>query len=81
MQDPDGARGGIPIRGHSLNLPLHWRMELPQIDRRFTLRALHEEQWMKVDFPYWEGVVIISGTGPGNSGRGYMELTGYTAGQ
>jgi predicted secreted hydrolase len=32
---------------------------------------------MDVDFPYWEGAVNISGNGPDNSGRGYMELTGY----
>jgi len=30
-----------------------------------------------VDFPYWEGTVTVSGSGPGNRGKGYMELTGY----
>jgi predicted secreted hydrolase len=60
-------------------LPLRWSFDLPQIGRSFEIRALHPEQWMDVDFPYWEGVVTVSGEGPENRGRGYMELTGYSA--
>jgi len=60
------------------DLPLHWRVSLPQIGRQFDVQATIEDQWMDVDFPYWEGTVTVSGTGPGNSGKGYMELTGYT---
>lgn len=59
-------------------LPMAWHIELPQIQRRFIVRALHENQWMEVDFPYWEGVVRVIGEGPENNGRGYMELTGYS---
>ena len=59
------------------NLPLHWRVSLPQIDRQFEIQATIENQWMAVDFPYWEGTVTISGSGPENRGKGYMELTGY----
>lgn len=59
------------------NLPLHWRISLPQIQRKFEIQALVNDQWMDVDFPYWEGAVIVSGIGHGNSGEGYMELTGY----
>lgn len=58
-------------------LPLNWRITLPSIQRSFEISALHPEQWMDVDFPYWEGVVRVSGSGEENSGRGYMELTGY----
>jgi predicted secreted hydrolase len=58
-------------------LPLRWSVSLPEIDRAFEIRALHPDQWMDLDFPYWEGVVLVSGDGPGNTGRGYMELTGY----
>ena len=65
----------IPIAGR--NLPLHWRISVPQIDREFDIQALVEDQWMDVDFPYWEGAIIVSGDGPGTSGEGYMELTGY----
>jgi len=59
------------------DLPLHWRVSLPQVDRQFEIQATIKNQWMAVDFPYWEGTVTVSGSGPGNSGKGYMELTGY----
>lgn len=65
------------VRGRSL--PLQWRIELPQVNRQFTIKALLADQWMDVDFPYWEGVVTVNGDGPENNGRGYMELTGYPA--
>jgi predicted secreted hydrolase len=58
-------------------LPMQWSVELPQIDRQMTVTALHPNQWMEVDFPYWEGVVIVTGEGDKNRGKGYMELTGY----
>ncbi len=58
-------------------LPTAWRVDLPEIGRHFQVEALREDQWMDVDFPYWEGAVRISGEGPQNSGRGYVELTGY----
>ena len=66
-----------PVAGRKL--PTRWRIELPQIERTLEIEALHSDQWMNVDFPYWEGAVIVSGEGPQNSGRGYMELTGYAA--
>ena len=59
------------------SLPLHWRVSLPQIDRQFEIQPVVLDQWMDVDYPYWEGAVIVSGNGPGNRGEGYMELTGY----
>jgi predicted secreted hydrolase len=58
-------------------LPLHWHVSIPKYGREFSIKALHPDQWMNVDFPYWEGAVIVSGNGPENGGRGYMELTGY----
>jgi predicted secreted hydrolase len=59
------------------DLPLHWRIRLPEVGRAFEVEALHPDQWMDVDFAYWEGVVLVRGEGPGNSGVGYLELTGY----
>lgn len=59
-------------------LPLHWQIQLPGIARSLEVMALHAEQWMRVDFGYWEGVVLVTGDGPENSGRGYLELTGYS---
>jgi predicted secreted hydrolase len=67
----------VDVAGRAL--PLNWRMELPQIQRSFDIKTLHPDQWLEVDFPYWEGVIIVTGTGPQNNGRGYMELTGYSA--
>lgn len=61
------------------NLPMQWQVDLPQIGRKIRIEALHPDQWMDVDFPYWEGVIIASGNGPESRGRGYMELTGYPA--
>jgi predicted secreted hydrolase len=59
-------------------LPLEWQIRLPEIGRSMTIVALHPNQWMDVDFPYWEGVVTVNGDGKGSRGVGYLELTGYT---
>ncbi len=65
-----------PVAGRAL--PLHWRLGLPGIGRSFEVSPVHTDQWMDVDFPYWEGAVTVRGNGPENTGRGYMELTGYS---
>ena len=64
------------VRGRKL--PLHWRLGLPGIGRLLEVSPVHPDQWMDVDFPYWEGAVRVHGEGPENSGQGYMELTGYS---
>jgi len=58
-------------------LPLHWRIELPEVERVLRVDALHDDQWLNVDFPYWEGAVTVTGASPGENGVGYLELTGY----
>lgn len=60
-------------------LPMSWKIELPEISRRMEVRALHPEQWMGVDFAYWEGVVTVVGENPGSRGHGYLEMAGYAA--
>jgi predicted secreted hydrolase len=55
-------------------LPLAWRIGLPGLGRRWTVRALQDDQWMGGRIPYWEGVVLVDG---GAGGVGYLELTGY----
>lgn len=67
------AGGYRQVAGRSL--PLTWRVALP--DRELLVEALHPQQWMDVDFPYWEGAVTVRSDRPGSSGVGYMELTGY----
>jgi predicted secreted hydrolase len=87
---PDG--GKTPLQGSLVRfepvgfermagreLPLHWRIALPEIGRRIELHALQPDQWMDVDFAYWEGTVVVTGDSAGERGRGYMELTGYPA--
>ena len=67
-----------PVAGREL--PLAWRIGLPTIGRELLVEALHPEQWMDVDFPYWEGAVRVRGGDEGSRGVGYMELTGYPPG-
>ncbi|MDT8318952.1 MAG: lipocalin-like domain-containing protein [Xanthomonadales bacterium] len=86
---PDGSRqtlepsriGLQPLHETAVagrSLPLHWRIDLPEIGRSLEVEALHPAQWLDVDFPYWEGVVSVSGESPGSRGRGYLELTGFS---
>ena len=78
----DPERIDLQVRGRERVagrlLPLAWQIHLPEIERSFTVKALRPDQWMDVDFPYWEGVVTVSGKEPGSQGMGYLELTGYT---
>jgi len=59
------------------DLPLRWQISLPEIGRELEIRALVPDQWMYVDFAYWEGAVVAAGSDDGSRGRGYLELTGY----
>ena len=67
--------GTQPVAGRTL--PLHWNISLPEIGRELEIRAIRADQWMDVDFPYWEGAVTLTGETAGSRGTGYMELTGY----
>jgi len=58
-------------------LPMRWRISLPAIGRTLDLSALRPDQWMAVDFAYWEGVVRIIGSDDKTTGWGYLEMTGY----
>ncbi len=58
-------------------IPTRWHIDLPEIDRQLTVEALHPQQWLNVDFAYWEGYVLATGASPGESGRGYLEMVGY----
>ncbi|HLF32468.1 MAG TPA: lipocalin-like domain-containing protein [Xanthomonadales bacterium] len=85
---PDG--GKTPLKGSLIRfdplriervadreLPVSWRIGLPEISREFQVRALIPGQWMNVDFAYWEGAVVVEGDNAGSRGRGYLEMTGY----
>lgn len=56
------------------DLPVRWRVELPEHGVDVTLSALNPGAWMGTAFPYWEGPVRIGGS---HGGMGYLEMTGY----
>ncbi|MEO0436926.1 MAG: lipocalin-like domain-containing protein [Pseudomonadota bacterium] len=59
------------------NIPVRWQITLPELERSLEVEALHPEQWMEVDFAYWEGYVTVRGASAGERGRGYLEMVGY----
>ncbi len=66
---------------HGRRLPVHWRISLSEIDRVMQIRPVLQDQWMDVDFAYWEGAVEVAGDSAGTTGRGYLEMTGYPVNQ
>ncbi|MFY0635871.1 MAG: iron ABC transporter permease [Vannielia sp.] len=72
----DGALRLTPLEGSAP--PTRWRVELPAQSLDVEIDALRDDAWMEVSFPYWEGPVAITGS---HQGRGYLEMTGYTAPQ
>ncbi len=66
--------------------PVAWTVEIPRRGLKLQVRAAIDNQELRGGGPglaYWEGAVVVKGTGPGGAsveGRGYLELTGY-AGQ
>ena len=61
----------------SLELPLDWRLSLPEHQRSWQVRPLYDQQWMGTSIPYWEGAVLVEDEQGNPAGVGYMELTGY----
>lgn len=58
----------------SVTLPLHWSIQLPEFDLSWEVAPIYPNQWLNIQFPYWEGPVRVRGS---TGGVGYMELTGY----
>ena len=74
---PDGAFAAEPLARHSVagrEVPVDWRVRLPDRDIDVTVHALNPDAWMATSVPYWEGPVAISGS---HGGVGYLEMTGY----
>ena len=55
-------------------IPVRWRVRLPDKGLDVEISALNDQAWMDTVFPYWEGPVRVTGT---RMGRGYLEMTGY----
>ena len=60
--------------------PVQWRVQLPAQQLDFELNALVDGQEWTGDLKYWEGAVGTRGPDAPDvlTGRGYLELTGYS---
>jgi predicted secreted hydrolase len=67
-----------------MSYPIEWTITLPGYDADLRVVPLVDEQELvttrSTGIAYWEGAVRVSGTWLGRpvSGRGYLELTGYS---
>ncbi|SNX70989.1 predicted secreted hydrolase [Cereibacter ovatus] len=72
-----GALRVTPLRKAQVagrQIPVDWRVELPDKAVDVTVSALNDAAWMGTTVPYWEGPIAVTGS---HSGRGYLEMTGY----
>jgi predicted secreted hydrolase len=66
--------------------PTEWRITVPGRGLDLVVRAAVDDQELRTDrstgVVYWEGAVAVEGTRAGRpvTGRGYLEMTGYTGG-
>ncbi len=60
--------------------PSRWRLQVPDAAIDLQVTPLLPDQELDLSFRYWEGAVAVTGSSSGEavSGRGYVELTGYT---
>lgn len=73
----DGALRLTPLataRVDGRDVPVEWRLELPDRGLDITTTPLNPQSWMDVSFAYWEGPIRFTGS---HEGRGYLEMTGY----
>ena len=57
--------------------PVQWRVSVPSQGLQFDLNAVLDAQEWAGDLRYWEGAVLAHSSA-GLTGRGYLELTGYS---
>jgi predicted secreted hydrolase len=59
--------------------PVSWELAVPDAELSVEIRPLIPGQELNLSVRYWEGAVLVTGTGQsrGLTGRGYLELTGY----
>jgi len=74
---PDGALRLTPLataRVAGRDVPVEWRLDLPDRGLSIETRAINPQSWMDVSFAYWEGPITFTGS---HQGIGYLEMTGY----
>jgi len=70
--------------GSGATYPVEWRVEVPSLQLTLDVHAAFDAQEMRTEetttVTYWEGAIEVKGTRAGRpiSGRGYLEMTGYT---
>lgn len=72
-----GALKLTPLKNASVagrNIPVEWRVQLPEKGLDIVTQPLNNQSWMAVAFAYWEGPIRFSGS---QTGVGYLEMTGY----
>ncbi len=62
--------------GDGTEYPVAWRLQVSEPSLDFEVQAMFDDQRMEHSVRYWEGAVDVSGS---HTGRGYLELSGYTA--
>jgi predicted secreted hydrolase len=70
----DGSLQAVPLATNDADVPVRWRVSLPDRNVDVTVAAINDNAWMATSVPYWEGPVTVSGS---HSGIGYLEMTGY----
>jgi predicted secreted hydrolase len=64
--------------------PVEWRLDVPGQSLQVVARAVFSSQELRTEqstaVTYWEGVIDVKATRAGRpvTGRGYLEMTGYT---
>ncbi|TNC48310.1 iron ABC transporter permease [Rubellimicrobium rubrum] len=74
---PNGAFAAEPQDDATVaerEVPVEWRVTLPDRNLDVTVRAINPQAWMATSVPYWEGPVTVTGS---HAGVGYLEMTGY----
>ena len=74
------ATGGWRSPETDISYPSGWQVEFPSLGIELRIEPLISNQELYSGFTYWEGAVSAEGTirGAPSTGRGYVELTGYT---
>lgn len=62
--------------GDGARYPVGWRLQVAEPALDLEVQALFDDQRMEHSVRYWEGAVDVDGS---HRGRGYLELSGYTA--
>ncbi len=60
---------------NDIYLPLAWTLSIPKQGIDISISTIKDEQYNTALVPYYEGLIETKGS---HSGKGFMELTGYT---